>query len=175
MSTRHRWLAGLAAILMLVVAAGTALGYAGEVAASVTVTRPSGTLKCGVDLTVSASIFDAAGKPISEQPVAWSFTSTPSSADRIKTTDTVTNSSGTARTTVVLACVPGSRSIRAQADEVSGSAVLNVTAAGLPNTSTLPGRAPAPQDLAAFGTLLAALALAAGGALVVRRIGLARR
>lgn len=174
MGTRRRWLAGLAAVLLAIVMAGTALGYAGEVAASVTVTRPSGTLKCGVNITVSATILDAAAKPIEGQPVTWKFTSTPSSADKIKTVHTVTNAQGVAHTTVVLACVPGSRRIRATADDVYGSAVLNVTAAGLPNTSTLPGRAPAPQDLPAFGVLLAVLALAAGGGLTLRRIALSR-
>ena len=175
MKHRSRWLAGFAAVALALLTTATAIGYAGETAGAVTVAGPGGTLKCGVNITVSATVVDAAGKPISGQPVAWSFSSTPSGADRILKSPTTTNSSGVATTTVVLACVPGSRHLRAVADAVSGSSVLGVTAAGLPNTSTLPGETPAPQRLPVIETLLAVLAMAAGGVLAVRRIARSRR
>jgi hypothetical protein len=175
MSTRRRLLVGMAAVMLAVFTAGTVLGYAGEVAGSVTVTRPSGTLKCGVNITVSATVVDAKGKRIAGQPVTWKFQSTPTSKDKIRATRTYTNSRGVARTFVVLACVPGSRVIRAQADAVYGRAVLNVTAAGLPNTSTLPAGTPAPAQLPVLGTLLALLALAVGGGLAVRGVVVSRR
>jgi len=174
MKHRSQWLAGLAAVALALITSATAFGYAGEVAGAVTVAGPGGTLTCGVNITVTATVVDAAGKLIAGQPVAWAFTSTPSTADKINTTPTTTNASGVATTTVVLACVAGSRTIRATADAVSAGAVLSVTAAGLPNTSTLPGETPA-QNLPVIGTLLAVLAMAAGGVLALRRISFSRR
>ena len=174
MKNRSRWLAGLAAVALALITTTTAFGYAGETAGAVTISRPSGHIKCGVPIVVSATVVDAKGKPISGQPVYWSFTSTPSRHDRILKSPTITNSKGVAKTTIILACVPGSRHLRAKADNVFSSAVLGVTAAGLPNTSTLPGEAPAQQNLPLIGTLLAVLAIAAGGVLAVRRIALSR-
>jgi hypothetical protein len=174
MKLRNRWLAGLAAVALVLITSATAFGYAGEVAAAVTVAGPGGTLECDVEITVTATIVDAAGAPISGQPVDWSFESSPSSSDTINETPTTTNASGVATTTVVLACVAGDREIRASADDVNASAVLGVTAAGLPNTSTLPVQLPASQDLSLIGTLLAVLAMAAGGAFMFRRISLRR-
>jgi len=174
MKHRSQWLAGLAAVALALITSATAFGYEYEVAGAVTVAGPGGTLTCGVNITVTATVVDAAGKLIAGQPVAWAFTSTPSTADKINTTPTTTNASGVATTTVVLACVAGSRTIRATADAVSAGAVLSVTAAGLPNTSTLPGETPA-QNLPVIGTLLAVLAMAAGGVLALRRISFSRR
>jgi len=174
MKHRSQWLAGLAAVALALITSATAFGYAAEVAGAVTVAGPGGTLTCGVNITVTATVVDASGKLIAGQPVAWAFTSTPSTADKINTTPTTTNASGVATTTVVLACVAGSRTIRATADAVSAAAVLSVTAAGLPNTSTLPGETPA-QNLPVIGTLLAVLAMAAGGVLALRRISFSRR
>ena len=174
MKLRSQWLAGLAAVVMACTLAATAFGYSGEVAGAVTIARAGGTIQCGVNLTVTATVLDAAGKAISGQPVEWSFTSTPSSADVIKRSPTNTNASGVATTTVVLACVAGNRHLRAVADAVSAGSVLGVTAAGLPNTSTVPGETPA-QGLPLIGTLLAVLAMAAGGVLAFRRISLSRR
>ena len=176
MKHRSQWLAGLAAVALALITSATAFaaGSGTEVTAAVTVAGPGGTLTCGVNITVTATVLDAANKPIEGQPVAWAFTSTPSTADKINTTPTTTNASGVATTTVVLACVAGSRTIRATADAVSAGAVLSVTAAGLPNTSTLPGETPAP-GLPIIGTLLAVLAMAAGGVLALRRISFSRR
>ncbi len=174
MKHRSRWLAGLAAVSLTLITAATAFGYAGEVAGAVTIATPGGTLKCGVNITVTATIVDSAGKPISGQPVAWTFTTTPSAADKINKTPTTTDANGVATTTVVLACVAGNRYLHAVADAVGASAVLGVTAAGLPNTSTLPSETPA-QGLPLIGTLLAVLAMAAGGVLALRQISLSRR
>jgi hypothetical protein len=174
MKHRNRWLAGLAAVALTLATSATAFGYAGEVAAAVTIASPGGTLDCDVNITVTATIVDAAGAPISGQPVDWSFESSPSSSDTINRSPTNTNADGVATTTVVLACVAGDREIRATADDVSASAVLGVTAAGLPNTSTLPGQAPGPQDLSLAGMLIAVLAIAAGGALTLRQISFGR-
>jgi hypothetical protein len=174
MQHRTRWLAGLAGVALALVTSATAFGYAGEVAAAVTIGTPGGTLQCGVSVTVTATIVDASGKPIAGQPVDWSFTSSPSSADKINRTPTTTNADGVATTTVVLACVAGNRHLQAVADAVRASAVLGVTAAGLPNTSTLPSETPT-QGIPLVGTLLAVLAMAVGGAFALRQISLSRR
>ena len=174
MTNQRRWITLFAALTLAVLAAGTAIGYSGEVAQSVTVSRPTGTLTCGVNITVTATIQDAQGKPIADQPVAWSWSSRVTSADRINDAKDRTNSKGIAKTTVNLACVPGSRVLRATADAVSGRVTLNVTAAGLPRTSTLAMGMPAPAPQSPLGALFAVLALAGGGGLVLRG-ALARR
>src|SRR5450759_662374 len=150
MKHRSQWLAGLAAVALALITSATAFGWSGTGNGAVTVAGPGGTLICGDNITVTATVVDAAGKLIAGQPVAWSFTSTPSTADKINTTPTTTNASGVATTTVVLACVAGNRTITATADGVSAGAVLSVTATGLPNTSTLPGETPA-QNLPVIG------------------------
>lgn len=170
MNRRNRWLAGLAGTALALAMTATAFAYAGEVAGAVTVSGPSGTLKCGVALTVTVTVVDATSKPIEGQPVDWSFTSTPSSKDKINSTPTTTNASGVATTTVTLACVAGNRTVTATADEITGSAVLSITAAGLPDTSTTPDGAPA-GDL----PIATILALLAGGGIMVRRFAFGPR
>ncbi len=173
MKHRSWWLAGFAAVALALVASATAFGYLGQVAAAVTIAGP-GTVVCGTDLTVTATITDSTGALVTDQAVAWSFTSSPSAADKILHTPTTTDANGVATTTVVLACVTGKRYLGAVAGAVSGSAVLGVTAAGLPNTSTLPAQVPA-QDGPSIATLLAILAMAAGGVLVLRQVSFSRR
>ena len=173
MTVRRRWVTAFAALALFILGAGTAFGYAGEVAKSVTVSRPSGSIKCATSITVSATVQDKSGKPIAGQPVAWSWVSRVTSGDKINRTPTTTNSNGIAKTTVKLACVPGSRVLRATADGVKGQTVLNVTAASLPRTSTLGPASPVPAE-PLLGTLLAVLALTAGTGLLLRG-ALARR
>ncbi len=167
MISRRWWLTAFAALMLTVIAAGTAVAYSGEVAASVSLSRASGTLKCGQNITVSALVQDKDGKPIEGQPVAWSWISRVSKSDVIKKTSSTTNASGIAHTTVNLACVPGSRRLGATADGIRGPITLNVTAAGLPRTSTALTGAPLSTD-PMVGTLLALLALMVGGGLVLR-------
>ena len=187
MKHRSPWLAGLAAVALALITAGTAFGaYSGNgVTEAVTIARLGGTVTCGVNITVTATVVDATGTPIPGQPVDWSFAPKlkADAADTISSSPSTTDASGVATTTVKLACVPGSRGLRATADAVTGSAVLSVSATGavlgvtsgsLPNTSTLPGETPAPQDLPVIGTLLAILAMAAGGGLILRRVSLSR-
>ena len=87
---------------------------------------------------------------------------------------TRTGTNGVARAQFTMACVPGSRRIAATADGVRGTLVLNLTAGGLPNTSTLPAEAPA-SPFSPLGALFATLAIAVGGALVLRQLALDRR
>lgn len=162
MKHRTRWLGALAAVTLSMAGATVALGYAGEVAGSVEV-GVVGTVTCEAPVTVTATIMDADGKVISEQPVDWELVSSPSDDDVINTTPTTTDVEGVATTTVDLACVAGDRVIRATADDVSAEAVLSLGAAGLPNTST------APSTPFVLALVVAVMAAVVGTAIALRR------
>lgn len=169
MKRRNRFLAGLAGTALALAMTATAFGYHGAKEDTVTVAGPSGTLTCNTALTVRATFIRAAdGNPLIGESVDWTFSVTPSSADRINTTPTITNSSGVATTTVTLACVAGNRTLTATSGEASGGAVLSITSAGLPRTSTLPGSGPAGE--LPLGMIFALLAVLAGSAIIVRRV-----
>jgi hypothetical protein len=164
MKGRTRWIAGLSAVAVLLTTTVIAFGYTGQVAATVTVATP-GTITCDVPFTVSATVVDATGAPVSDQSVAWAFTTTQSSSDRIGLTPTVTNAKGVATTTVILAAVNGNRQLRATAGDIGASAVLTQVCGGLPNTSTLPA-----ADLPIAALLIVTVAVAVGGGLTLRLV-----
>jgi hypothetical protein len=145
----------------------TAFGYAGQVLGTISVAGPSGTLKCNVPITVTATLLDVNGVPFSGEPVTWAITSTPSSSDRVNDTSTTTNASGVTTTTVTLACVAGNRTVTATSDQLSAGAVLSLTSAGLPRTSTITGDASSDVPI---GTIVALLAVLAGAGIITRRI-----
>jgi len=115
MQHRRWWLAGFAAATLALITSATALGYAGQTPATITIAGPAGAVACGTDVTVTATITDSTGAPVTDQAVVWSFTSSPSAADKILHKTTNTDSSGVATTTVVLACVAGNRHMGAVA------------------------------------------------------------
>ena len=130
-----------------------------------------------------ATICDAAGKRIAGQPVGWKIRSDAATQGQVVrpcrrrpdlalTPVTVANGQASAR--ITMACVPGSRRVAVTADGVQGTLVLNLTAGGLPNTSTLPAEAPA-SPFSPMGALFAILAVAVGGAFVLRQLALDRR
>ena len=121
MKLRTRLTAALAALVLLSIAATTAVGYTGQVEGSITV---SGTPTCE-PFTMTATVLDAAGAPVVGQSVAWAFVTSPSASDVISPTPTITDSKGKATTTVTFAPVSGTREIRATAGSVSASAVLS--------------------------------------------------
>lgn len=169
MQHRTRWLAGFSAVLLALMMAATASGYTTTVAASITIAvKDSST--CGEPITVTATVLDAEGKPVAGQSVDWALELTLSSGDKINKTPTITNSKGVATTTVTLACVNGSRPVRATAGEVSAGAVLAVAVGGLPNTSTLQTEIPTRSDAPLVALLLAAVS----GALTLRRLASTR-
>jgi Bacterial Ig-like domain (group 1) len=176
MKRRTGWIAGLAAVAVLLTASATAFGYTGQVGGSVTVAA-HGTVTCEAPFTLTATFVDANGKPVSGQSVDWSFVTSPSASDTISPTPTITNSRGVATTTATLGPVSGTRRIRATAGTVSATAVLNPSCGGaggvLPNTSTLPTETPS-QDPPLGAMLLGALFLVIAGGLTVRRLVLAR-
>lgn len=172
MRHRTRWLAGFSAVLLALMMAATASGYTSQVAASITI-AVKGSSACGEPITVTATVLDAEGKPVAGQSVDWTLVLTLSSGDKINKTPTITNSKGVATTTVTLACVNGSRPVRATAGEVSAQAVLTVTVSGLPRTSTLPAESPALPYTPLVAMLL--LASVVGGGLMLQRVASARR
>ena len=168
-----RWFAGFSAVLLALVMAATAHGYSGQVGGSVSVGAHS-TVTCHAPFTITATILDATGTPISGDSVVWSFVNAPSRSDKINDSRTATNSHGVATTTVRLAPVSGTRQIRATAGDLSASAVLSPLCAGLPRTSTLPTNTAPSQDPSLLAVLLA-LAFATGGGLILRRRASMRR
>jgi len=169
MKHRTRWIAGLAALALVLGTAATALAYSGQVAASISISVKA---TCGETATATAKVLDADGAPVAGVSVDWALVTTQSASDKINKTPTTTNANGMASTTLTLGAVDGPRQIRATVGagtetEVSAAAVVNpVCGEVLPNTSTLPAET-RPGDTAA---LLAALAFAAGIALVLRRL-----
>jgi hypothetical protein len=169
MHTRLSPLGGLVAGFLLALGiAATAVGYAGQVAATVTVTGPAGLQPCGTPITISARVQELGGALISGQPVTWSFAGGKLSGDRILTATSTTNASGVATTRVQFACSPHSVTIMALADDASGTVVLGVSGEGLPRTDTVAS--------ASFPAVaLAALAVLIGSGMILRRFALARR
>jgi hypothetical protein len=158
------WFAGLAGTALALAMAVTVLAYAEQVAGSITVAGPGGTIRCGVPITVRATVVDATSTAIDGQPVAWSYSSSPSSADALDPPQSITNASGAATTTVTLANVAGNRTVTATADAISAGAVLVVICGGLPGTST--EAADFPAEAIPMLTILAALI---GGGIAARR------
>jgi len=173
MKHRGRLIAGLSAVLLALMMAATASGYTGQVAASITI-AVNDSSACGQPTTVTATVLDTGGKAVAGQSVDWALVTTLSSSDKVNKTPTTTNSSGVATTTVTLACVDGSRPVRATAGAVSAQAVLGVTVGGLPNTSTLPVGAPTGPGALLVATILA-LAFVTGGGLTLRRLAATNR
>ena len=158
----------LGGLLLAAVVAATAIGYAGEVAATVEVSGPPGFQACNTPITITALIEDIDGKPIEGQPVTWSFVSGNVSGDTILDTTTTTNASGIATTQVQFACSPHSVVIGVQADDAFGSMVLGLSGEGLPRTDTAPASSfPA--------MILAALAVLIGSGTILRRFAIGRR
>lgn len=175
MKHRSSWFGGLAAILIVLLGTATAAAYAGQVAGSVEISV--GRITCNEPIAVTATVLDKDAQAIAGQLVHWEFASTPSTGDAISPSSTTTNARGVATSAVTLTCSPGTRQLRATADQVSGTAVLGLTEQdvlggnGLPNTSAAP-----PSAGLEGGSLLILLAilavLVAGGSILRRPLAL---
>lgn len=172
MQHRTRLFGGIFAVILGLSLAATASAYQGTVPGSVTISVKGGGV-CGTPITVTATVLDAEGKPVAGKSVDWKLVLTLSPGDKINKSPTVTNSKGVATTTVILACVEGSRHVRATVGEVAGEAVLGVTVRGLPNTSTLQHESVRLSNSTLALLFLAAAGCAVGG-LLLRRIVPAR-
>lgn len=178
MNLRSRRLAVVAGAALALVISATAFGYARQVVVTLTISGPTGSVPCGTPLTFQATALDVNGNPIEGQPVHWSFSSSPSNKDRIKPRTSLTDANGVATTTVTLACVAGQRTLTAAADKARANAVLTVSGGvlgvtGLPGTSTAFDGGPASR--LPLASVLAALAVLAGGGVIVRRLALRPR
>lgn len=156
--------------LLAVMLSGVALGYAGQVAATVSVSGPSAQQSCGVDIAVSALVQDAQGTPVDGQSVAWSFNSGSISGDKFTATPTTTNSAGVATTHVVLACTAHTVVIGAVAGEASGTVAVTTTGKGLPRTDVATA-----SGTSGIAVVLAALAVLIGSGTILRRFATDRR
>jgi hypothetical protein len=164
--------------------AASAFAYGPQVPQTITVTPSQGTFLCQHPTRVTATVLDQDGLPIKGITVTWSLTTSPSSGDQFLQQTSKTDPDGVARTMVKLAAVAGDRVITATAGEVSGSAtvhgcqtekpkgaVLGITSATLPDTTTdaltvlgegtVPGW---PGSLIAIGVVLVL-----GAAIILRR------
>ena len=171
MRLRTRWTAGLSAVALALTASVSAFGYTGQVPATATVSV-GGIAACREAFAVTSTFLDKDGVPVDGLSVDWSFVSGQSDHDVIHDTKTITDQEGVATTTVTLAPVPGDRRIGVTAGEVTASAVVSQSCAGvsLPRTSTL--RTPTSGGSGpSLLLLLAAITLAAGSALALRRRG----
>jgi len=153
--------------LLALVTSVSVLAYAGQVAATVVVSGPSGPQACGAPITVFATVQDINGALIADQPVTWSFISGNLAGDTIHTLSSVTNANGVASTQVQFGCSPHSVTIQAQADQATGTLVIQTSGQGLPRTDTAP--------TSSLAMLLAALAVLVGMGLVLRRFSTGRR
>ncbi len=158
------------ALLTLAVAA-TVFGYAGQVAATVVVTGPSGAQSCGTPLTLTATVRTIEGTLIAGQPVTWSFDSGNLSGDKILDTTTTTNSKGVATTRVQLSCSSHSVRFLVTADDAQGTVTVRTTGEGLPRTDIAPSSDTTPLPL----VLLAGLAVLVGSGTILRRFATDRR
>ena len=167
---RHRHtIAGiLGGFALALLAAVTVLGYAGQVAATVSASGPSGPQTCGLPLTISAVVQETGGALISGQPVTWSFSGGNVTGDKILTATSTTNANGVATTRIELACSAHSVTVAAVADAVTGTVVVQSSGKGLPRTDT----APSSSFLA---IALAALAVLVGSGAILRRMAMGRR
>ena len=180
MKSRTRLLSLILGLMLAIGLSATALGYAGQVVAVLTISGPSGAVVCGSPLTLQATVLDLNGDPIEGQRVHWGLRSTPSHRDTIRPRSSITDENGVATTTVTLACVVGSRTITARADKVRASAVLDLNliqqvrgVISLPNTSTV-AETPRASGLSIAG-ILGMLAVLAGSGIILRRLILGRR
>lgn len=158
----------LGGLLVTLFAVGTVAAYAGEVAATVEASGPSGPQACGTPITITTRVEDVTGKPIEGQPVTWSFVSGNVSGDTILDTTTTTNSSGIATTQVQLACAPHTVTIEATADLATGTLALTSSGEALPRTDTVPSSTYPAMALAALAVIL-------GSGMILRRLAGNRR
>jgi hypothetical protein len=150
------------------VVAAAVVAYAGQVAATVQMSAPSGPQPCGTPITITAVVQETGGALIEDQPVDWSFVSGNVTGDTILTATSTTNASGVATTRVQFACSPHGVVLGATADDVTGTVAVTVSGEGLPRTDTAPA-----SSLPAM--LLAALAVIAGSGTILRRLASDRR
>jgi hypothetical protein len=158
--------------LLALLLAATVSGYAGQVAATISVSATGDAQACGTPLAISALIEDAQDSPIAEQPVEWSLGNGAITGDAIADTTTTTDANGIATAQVTLSCSePHVVTLLVTADAIQGSVVLSASGDSLPRTDT----ATLAPETSLPGVLLAALAVVVGFGAILHRLATERR
>ena len=126
--------------------ASVAQGYIGQDPVQILMSGPSGPVRCGTSVPITATILGAQdGKPFQEQDVLWKVSGSASHSDRLDRTHTTTDANGTTVVNLALGSDPGKRKVTASVTIVDAS--IQVTCVRqLPDTSLerpgSPGSAP---------------------------------
>jgi len=122
---------GLLASLMVFIVASGALAYIGQARWSVTVTASAAVVPCGQDVKLTATkLVTATNLPVQGATVSWAITTSPSSADRLSTTSSQTDSDGKTTITLSFGATPGVRVVSATAGGVTGTTTVTCVAPG---------------------------------------------
>jgi hypothetical protein len=170
MSMIRRTASLVGAAILVSVLAVPALAYNGEVPVNITVSGQVAGVTCGTAIPLSATVDGASGTGVPGVVVTWTIASSPSGAnDKLGSASTTSGANGVATNTLTLSCVTGNRVVHASAQGgVLGAISINLSASGLPNTSTMPDGHTSPS-LPAASLLFLAIAIGFGMALGVRR------
>ncbi len=170
MSTTRRIESLVGAVILACILAVPVLAYSGEVPVNITLSGQVAGVTCSKAIPLSAAVDGASGTGVPGVPVTWTIASSPSGAnDKLGSSTTTTGANGTATNTLTLSCVAGKRVVQASFQGgVLGAISINLSASGLPNTSTMPG-APTSQSVPAASLLFLAIAIGFGMALGARR------
>jgi hypothetical protein len=166
-----RVLRALFATLLLVLAiAPSAAAYEGEGTFRITLSGPSGAVRCDKSALINLTArLTRGGQPAVGESVTWSLRNSPSRRDRLSDTHTTTNGRGKSSVRLTFGLVEGRRTVVASMANGDSTARITVRCAGgLPETfPDLPGTASLiPAAAAPIGGLLA---IAFGFALLGRR------
>jgi sortase A len=131
---RHVVLA-FAVLVCLCLLAPVAQGYIGQAPVQILMSGPTGPVRCGTTVSISATVLGSQdGKPIEEQVVQWGLSGSASKADRLGRSKTTTDANGTARVDLLLGSDTGSRKVTASVTIVDASIVVTCVRR-LPQTS----------------------------------------
>ena len=170
MSVVRRTASLVGAVVLVCVLAVPALAIYPEASVNVTLSGQVAGVTCGTAIPLSATVDGASGTGVPGVVVTWTIASSPSGAnDKLGSASTTSGANGVATNTLTLSCVTGKRVVQASFQGgVLGAISINLSASGLPNTSTMPG-APTSQSLPAASLLFLVIAIGFGMALGVRR------
>ena len=129
---------GLLGLIGLVALAPVALAYQGQLPFTVSLSGPSGTIRCDKTAQILVTVLDPNNnfKPVRKQSVAWSLTKTQSSGDRLSALHTSTNIKGQSSVDLDFGPAAGTRTVKAKVTVVSATVQVKC-AGGLPVTTPL--------------------------------------
>ena len=126
-------LAIVTALIWLTVLPSGVSAYAGQVAANVMITGPTGTIACGLANGFKATVITTTGVPFTQESVFWTISAAPlGAADTINPAVTPTDANGAAFTTVTFGGSAGPRTLRATSGTAFGQIVITPTGCAAP-------------------------------------------